>query len=237
MQILTNNILFGIVLSLVSFEIGLYISRKTKIPIFNPLLIAIGIIIAILIAFNIDFKDYNMGAQFINIFLGPSTVVLAVPLYKQMDLLKKHAISITIGILAGSIVGMFSVIGLSYILNLNGEIIRSLIPKSVTTPIGIEISNKLGGLVPITVLAIIITGICGAIMGPTICKIFRIKDEVAVGISIGTAAHAVGTTKAIELGETQGAMSGLSIGVAGIITVFIAPLSYHLAIFVYSIFK
>ena len=235
MKILTDNILFGIILSLIAFEIGLFFYKKTKIPIFNPLLIAIGIIISILLAFNIDFESYNKGAQFINIFLGPSTVVLAVPLYKQIELLKKHAVSIIIGILMGSLIGMISVIGLSYLLNLNGAIIKSLIPKSVTTPIGIEISSQIGGLVPITVLAIVITGICGAIMGPTICKIFRIKDQVAIGISIGTAAHAVGTTKAIELGETEGAMSGLAIGVAGIITVFIAPISYHLALFVYNL--
>jgi len=236
MNILTNNVLFGIVLSLIAFEIGLFIYRKTNISFFNPLLIAIGFVICFLLAFNIDFESYNKGAQFINMFLGPCTVILAVPLYKQIDLLKEHSTSIIIGILVGSLIGIFSIIGLSYLLNLNGEIIKSLIPKSVTTPIGIEISSELGGLVPITVLAIVITGICGAVMGPTICKIFRIKDPVAVGISLGTAAHAVGTSKAIELGETEGAMSGLSIGVAGIITVLIAPLSYHLAIFIYHLF-
>lgn len=236
MNILTNNVLFGIVLSLIAFEIGLFIYRKTNISFFNPLLIAIGFVICFLLAFNIDFESYNKGAQFINMFLGPCTVILAVPLYKQIELLKEHSTSIIIGILVGSFIGIFSIIGLSYLLNLNGEIIKSLIPKSVTTPIGIEISSELGGLVPITVLAIVITGICGAVMGPTICKIFRIKDPVAVGISLGTAAHAVGTSKAIELGETEGAMSGLSIGVAGIITVLISPLSYHLAIFIYHLF-
>lgn len=236
MNILTNNVLFGIVLSLIAFEIGLFIYRKTNISFFNPLLIAIGFVICFLLAFNIDFESYNKGAQFINMFLGPCTVILAVPLYKQIELLKEHSTSIIIGILVGSFIGIFSIIGLSYLLNLNGEIIKSLIPKSVTTPIGIEISSELGGLVPITVLAIVITGICGAVIGPTICKIFRIKDPVAVGISLGTAAHAVGTSKAIELGETEGAMSGLSIGVAGIITVLISPLSYHLAIFIYHLF-
>ncbi|MGG7178567.1 LrgB family protein [Clostridium paraputrificum] len=237
MSIVTNNILFGIVLSLLAFEIGLYIYKKTKIPVFNPLLISIGIVIAFLLAFNIDFEVYNEGAKFINMFLGPATVILAVPLYKQLELLKKHATSIFIGVLLGSIIGIFSVIGLSYILGLDSSLIKSLLPKSVTTPIGIELSSQLGGIVPITVLAIIISGITGAVIGPTICKIFRINDSVAVGISIGTAAHAVGTTKALELGETEGAMSGLSIGIAGIMTVFIAPLSYHLATYVYSFIK
>ena len=237
MNILTNNLLFGIVLSLVAFEIGLYINKKTKIPIFNPLLIAIGIVITFLLAFNIDFEVYNDGAKFINMFLGPSTVILAVPLYKQLELLKKHATAIFLGVFLGSIIGIVSVMWLSYFLGLDGSLIKSLLPKSVTTPIGIELSSQIGGIVPVTVLAIIISGITGAVIGPTICKIFRIHDSVAIGISIGTAAHAVGTTKALELGETEGAMSGLSIGVAVIMTVFIAPIYYQLASFLYNHFQ
>lgn len=237
LNILTNNLLFGIVLSLIAFEIGLYINRKTKISIFNPLLIAIALVIIFLTAFNIDFDTYNEGAKFINMFLGPSTVILAVPLYKQLKLLKEHAVSIVIGVFFGSLIGIFSIIGLSYLLGLHAPLIISLLPKSVTTPIGIEISNSLGGIVPITVLAIIVSGITGAVIGPLICKLFRIKDKVAVGISIGTASHAVGTTKALELGETEGAMSGLSIGVAGIMTVFIAPLAYQIALLVYALMK
>ncbi|RKI47648.1 LrgB family protein [Clostridium paraputrificum] len=237
MNIITNNILFGIVLSLAAFEIGLYIYRKTNIPLFNPLLIAIGIVVAFLLAFNIDFDTYNQGGKFINMFLGPSTVILAVPLYKQLDLLKKHSLSIFLGILLGSIIGIFAVIGLSYLLGLDASIIKSLLPKSVTTPIGIELSNQLGGISSVTVLAIILSGIIGAVMAPTICKIFKIKDSVAVGISLGTAAHAVGTTKALEIGETEGAMSGLSIGVAGIMTVFIAPLAYNISLYIHSLIK
>lgn len=237
MEALTNNLLFGIILSLIAFEIGLYIYKKTKIPVFNPLLIAIGIVIAFLLAFKIDFETYNSGAKFINMFLGPSTVILAVPLYKQIELLKKHAASILIGILFGSIVGMFSIVVLSHYIGLNGPLIKSLLPKSVTTPIGIELSNQLEGIVPITVLAIIISGIIGAVLGPAICKLFRIKDSVAIGVSIGTASHAVGTTKALEMGETEGAMSGLSIGIAGLITVFIAPIIYSISHYLYIIIK
>lgn len=237
MSILTNNLLFGIVLSLIAFEIGLYIYRKTNIPIFNPLLIATGIVICFLLVFNIDVEVYNKGGDFINMFLGPSTVVLAVPLYKQLNLLKKHSKAIITGILLGSFIGIFSIIGLSYFIGLDASLIKSLLPKSVTTPIGIELSNQLGGIVPITVLAIIVSGITGAVLGPTICKIFRIKDSVAVGVAIGTASHAVGTTKALELGDTEGAMSGLSIGVAGIMTVFIAPLAYNIALLVYGLIK
>lgn len=235
MDILSNNLLFGIVLSLVAFEISLYIYKKSRIPFFNPLLIAIVLVVGFLLIFNIDFELYNAGAKFINMFLGPATVILAVPLYKQIELLKKHATAILIGILLGSIVGICAVIGLSYILGLDSQLIKSLLPKSVTTPIGIELSNQLEGIVPITVLAIIISGITGAIIGPSVCKIFKITDSVAIGVAIGTAAHAVGTSKALEIGETEGAMSGLSIGIAGLMTVFIAPLTYTIAQYIYTL--
>jgi len=229
LSIITNNLFFGIILSLAAFEIGLYINKKTKVAIFNPLLIAILLVIGFLIAFNIDFDTYNSGAKFINMFLGPSTVVLALPLYKQIDLLKRNALSIISGILLGSIIGICSIIALSYIFKLDSDLMKSLIPKSVTTPIGIEISNQLEGIVPITVLAIILSGILGAVIGPYICKIFKINDSIAVGVSLGTASHAIGTTKALEIGEVEGAMSSLSIGVAGLMTVFIAPAIYNLA--------
>ena len=237
MEVITNNILFGLVLSLAAFEIGLFINRKTRIAVLNPLLISILFIICFLFAFNIDFETYNNGGQFINVFLGPSTVVLAVPLYKQLDLLKKNAKAILIGVFIGSSLGIFSIIGISYLVGLDIVMIKSLIPKSVTTPIGIAVSQQIGGLIPITVLAIIITGIIGAVIGPTICKIFKIKDKVAIGIAIGAASHAVGTTKALELGEIEGAMSSLSIGIAGIMTVIIAPLAYRFSAFIYNFIK
>lgn len=233
MDILTENLLFGLVISLIAFEIGLFISKKTKIPIFNPLLIAIILVMSFLFVFNIDFDTYNEGAQFINVFLGPATVVLAVPLYKQIDLLKKHALSIIVGILLGSFIGIISVMGFSKLFSLDEALLKSLLAKSVTTPIGIEITKSLDGIVPVTVLSIILSGIIGAIIGPPLCKFFKIKNSIAIGIGIGTASHAVGTSKALELGETEGAMSSLSIGVAGLITVFLAPLTFNLF---YSIF-
>ena len=237
MSTITNNLLFGLILSLVSFEIGLYIYRKTKIPIFNPLLIAVGIVICVLTAFHIDVDTYNNGAKFINMFLGPATVVLAVPLYKQLDLLRKNSKAIIMGTLGGCSIGLLSIIVISHFIGLNSSIIKSLLPKSVTTPIGIELSNQLGGILPITVLAIIISGIIGAIIGPTICNVLKITNSVAIGVAIGTASHAIGTSKALEIGEIEGAMSSLSIGIAGIITVFIAPLSYNLSYFLYNLIK
>lgn len=228
MDIFTNNMFFGIFISLIAFEIGLLIYRKTKFPLFNPLLIAILLIIGFLKLFNIDFDTFNTGGQFINMFLGPATIVLAVPLYKQFELLKKNFIPIILGITFGSLIGILSIISISVFLRLDSLITISLLSKSVTTPIGIEITNQLGGLAPVTVLAIIISGIVGAIVAPTVCKVFKITNPVAIGIGIGTSSHAVGTSKALEMGETEGAMSSLSIGIAGVITVFLAPLCYNL---------
>ncbi|WP_195999739.1 LrgB family protein [Clostridium sp. 1001271B_151109_B4] len=228
MDFLTSNMFFGIFISLVAYEIGQIIYEKTKLPIFNPLLVAIVIVIALLKIFNIDFETYNQGGQFINMFLGPATVILAVPLYKQLSLLKKNFIPIIIGITVGCFVSVISIILLSKVFGLDNNIIISLLPKSVTTPIGIEISNSLGGVTGVTVLAIIITGITGAIIAPIVCKIFRITNPVAIGIGIGTASHAVGTSKALEIGETEGAMSSLSIGIAGLMTVVIAPLCFSI---------
>lgn len=228
MNSLLDNSLFGIMLSLFAFELGSFIYKKTKFPFFNPILIAITIVIAILVNFNISFDTYNKGGQFISMFLGPATVILAVPLYKQISLLKKHALPILVGIFIGSTVGIVSLILLSHTFGLNEILIKSLIPKSVTTPIGMEISKQLQGIVPVTIISIVISGITGAIVGPSICKLLKIKSKIAIGIAMGTASHAVGTSKALELGETEGAMSGLSIGIAGLMTVFLAPIIYSL---------
>lgn len=220
--------LFGILLTILAFEIGLLISRKTGIALFNPLLISILLIIGFMQVTGLSLAKFNRGGDIISFFLGPATVILAVPLYRQIKLLKANLLPIMIGVMVGCVTAITSVYFLAELFGLGPELGLSLIPKSVTTPIGIEISRQIGGLPAITVAAIIITGIIGAVLGPLICKLFFIRDKVAIGISIGTAAHAVGTTKAIELGETEGAMSGLAIGVAGLFTVFLAPVFVHL---------
>lgn len=230
MEHITNNIFFGIIISLVAFETGLYIRKKTKLDIFNPLLIAISLVIIFLLIFNIDVSDYSKGADFINMFLGPATVVLAVPLYKQLSSLKKHLVPILSGVFIGSVLCIISVIIFCLILKLDESVKISLLSKSVTTPIGIEITNSLGGISSITILSIVLTGIVGSVLGPSICKIFKIKNEIAIGLAIGTSSHAVGTSKALELGEVEGAMSSLSIGIAGLMTVFLAPLLYNISI-------
>jgi predicted murein hydrolase (TIGR00659 family) len=223
MKEILRSPLFGVMISLIAFEIGLFINKKTRKSFLNPLLIAIVIVILALKIFDISLQDYNKGGQIISFLLGPATVALAVPLYKNFTVLKKNALPIIVGIFTGSVVSIASVILLSKAFGLDAVLSLSLVPKSVTTPIGIEVSKQLGGVPEITVAAIIITGITGAIMAQVVFSALKIKDKVAIGIAIGTSAHAVGTGKAIEMGEIEGGMSGLSIGVAGLITVIIAP--------------
>lgn len=224
MMVFFDSPYFGILLSILFFELGLLIYKKTKISFCNPLLLATSGMVAFLLIFDIDVAYYDRGGSLILFFLGPATVILAVPLYKQLDLLKKHFIPILAGIFVGCITAIVSVISFARLFGINQMIEISLMPKSVTTPIGIELSKQLGGIQGITVVAIVITGILGAVIAPIVCKIFKIENPVARGIAIGTASHAGGTTKAVEMGETEGAMSGLAIGIAGIITALIAPI-------------
>ncbi len=212
---------FQVLISILAYETGLFIYRKTKISLFNPLLIGILLVMGFIMKAGISLDTYNKGGNLISFFLGPATVILAVPLYKQLDSLKKEFIPIMAGVLTGCITTVFSVRFLSARMGLSKELQESLIPKSITTPIGIELSKQLGGIPAVTVAAILITGIFGAVIGPGVCKLLRITDKTATGIAIGTSSHAVGTTKAVELGEKEGAMSGLAIGVAGLFTVLL----------------
>lgn len=216
--------IFGLILTILFYNIGIYIQKKTKKPIFNPLLIAILCIILFLSITKIPYESYKLGADRINFFLGPVTIVLAVPLYKQFDLFKKYLLEILIGISCGVVVSFISVKLIGYFTNANLDIINSLIPKSITTPMGISLTKTLNGVEAITVVSIILTGILGAIMSSIVFKIGKINHPVAKGIALGTSAHALGTTKALEMGEVEGAMSGLSIGISGIITVILIPI-------------
>lgn len=221
---LLNTPSFGIIISTLFFIIGNYIYLKSKISFLNPLLISVFSIILILYIFKIPYNYYEKGGSFISLFLAPSTILLAVPLYNRFSLLKKHFKAIMIGTVTGTIVSVTYIFAISKLLGVKKDVFLALLPKSVTTPIAIEITKNLEGIVPITVVSVVITGILGAIVSETLLKIFRVKDKVAVGIAIGTASHAVGTSKAVEIGETEGAMSGLAIGIVGIITVLIAPI-------------
>ena len=211
--------------SLVAFEIGKYIFNKTKLALFNPLLIRTIIVMGFLNYFKVPVSNYMVGGDLILFFLAPATVVLAVPLYRQLNLLKKNFLPIMVGGIAESIFNaIISVVVLGKIMGIDQKLLLSFMPKSITTPIGIELSTLLGGIPSITVFAIIVTGIIGNVSAPYVCSLCRIKHPVAKGIGIGISSHAVGTSRAIEMGEVEGAMSALSIVIAGILTIAIAPL-------------
>ena len=216
--------IFGVILTILFFNIGIYIQKKTNKPIFNPLLVAILGIILFLSITKIPYESYKLGGDRINFFLGPVTIVLAVPLYKQFDLFKKYLLEILIGISCGVVVSFISIKLIGHFTNADVDIINSLIPKSITTPMGISLTKTLNGVEAITVVSIILTGILGAIISPIVFKIGKINNPVAKGIALGTSAHALGTTKALEMGEVEGAMSGLSIEISGIITVILIPI-------------
>lgn len=228
MNDIISSPLFGVLISLISYEIGVYINKRTKLSIFNPLLIAMAILIFLLTKLHIKYEDFNNGGQLITFFLYPATVALALPMYKKFNLFKENALSILISILCGDVCGIVCIVLLSKFFKLSDVLTKSLIPKSVTTPIGMAISKELGGLPSITVVAIILTGVIGSIIGPSLYSIFKINDEVAMGIAMGASSHAVGTAKSMELGEIEGAMSGLTMAISGIITVFLAPIMWNL---------
>lgn len=216
--------LFGILLSLIAFEIGVALHKKWRYSLVNPLLIANILIIGFLCITGISYETYKVGGDYISFFLGPVTVVLAVPLYKQIQNLKKYWVSILTGICVGSLTSIFCVIATSKIFGLSHTLMLSLLPKSVTIPMGSVISEQIGGIPSVTIIAITITGITGAVTSPIVCRFFRIKNPVAQGVATGTASHALGTSRALEMGEVQGAMSSLSIGIAGVFTAIVAPI-------------
>ena len=224
MNAIINSPLFGILLTLVTFEIGVTISKKFKYSFLNPLLIANILIVGFLLITGISLESYNVGGDYISVMLSPATVVLAVPLYRQISKLKQFWKPILAGIFAGSLTSLACVIVVSKLVGLSETLMLSLLPKSITIPMGSVVSAQIGGIPPVTIIAITITGITGAVAAPAVCRFCRIKHKVAQGVAIGTASHALGTSKAMEMGEVQGAMSSLSIGVAGLFTAITAPL-------------
>lgn len=223
-EIISNSTFFGVMICIISYEIGLLIKRKWKKSFLNPLLISIIIVILILLAFHVDYDKFNEGAKYLSYLLTPATVCLAIPLYEQIALLKSNWKGIVAGISAGVLTSMVCVLGMSMLFRLSHEEYVTLLPKSITTAIGMGISEEMGGIVTITVAVIIVTGVLGNVIAELVCKLFRITDPIAKGIGIGTASHAVGTSKALEMGEIEGAMSSLSVAVAGLMTVVAASI-------------
>lgn len=221
---ITNEPLFGIFLTLLSFLAFKFICEKIKIPLLNPLILSIVFIIIILKLFNIPFDNYYNGAEIFNTLIIPATVALAIPLYRNFELLKKYSKEILMTIFLSTIsLTVLSILIMKF-LNFENDIISSLIPKTVTTAIAISLAEKLNGIPSITVICVIVCGNIGALFASPIFSFFKINNPISQGISLGVSSHAVGTARASELGEIQSSMSGLALIITGIILVFTAPL-------------
>ena len=219
MSFFENSVFFGVVISLLAYGAGSLLQSRFKLALFNPLLISVAATIAVLAAAGIDYDVYYSGAQYLSYLLTPATVCLAVPLYEKLEVLKKNWRAILIGIVSGVLTTLLCILAMSLLFGLSHEEYVTLLPKSITTAIGMGVSEELGGYVTLTVAVIIITGVLGNIFALLICRVFRIREPIAKGIAIGTSSHAVGTAKAMEMGEVEGAMSSLSIAISGLLTV------------------
>lgn len=220
---LGNSAFFGVALSLCAYGLGVVVQKHVKCPLLNPLLVSAALIIALLVGAHIDYEVYNTGAKYLSYLLTPATVCLAVPLYEKLSLLRRDGAAVLTGVLAGVLTTLVSVLLLSAVFGLSHAEYVTLLPKSITTAIGMGVSEELGGHVTVTVAAIIATGMTGSTIAPGLCRLLKIHDPVAKGVAIGTASHAMGTSKAMEMGETEGAMSSLAIVVSGILTVAVVP--------------
>ena len=218
-SLLEQSVFFGVAVSIAAYESGNLLKKKFKSALLNPLLISVAVTILILIAFHIDYATYYEGAKYFSYLLTPAPVCLAIPMYEQLELLKKNMKAVMAGIVSGVLMSLGCIFIMAVFFKLNHQTYVTLLPKSITTAIGMGVSEELGGYVTITVAVIVITGILGNIIGETVCKIFRIEEPIAKGVALGTASHAIGTARAMEMGQIEGAMSSLSIAVAGLLTV------------------
>lgn len=223
-DLIQKSAYFGMVISLGAFFLGSFLKKKFKWSLLNPLLLSIVFTVTFLLVCKIDYNSYYEGAKYLNYLLTPATVCLAIPLFEQFEVLKKSGKAVFLGIVSGIVTSMLSVLAMAVLFSFSHEEYVTFLPKSITTAIGMGVSEELGGYVPITVAAIVITGVLGNVIAEFVLKLFRIEEPVAKGIAIGSSSHAIGTTKAMELGEVEGAMSSLSIVVSGIITVISASL-------------
>lgn len=219
-----DSVFFGVLISLSSYSIGLMLKMKTGWSLMNPLLISIVLVIVFLLLTGVDYKTYNAGASCISYLLTPATICLAVPLYQQVELLKRNYRAVVIGIFSGVLASLCSVLLLALLFHFDHATYVTFLPKSITTAIGIGISEELGGNVSVSVVVIIVTGVLGNIFAEKFLTLLHIKEPIAKGIAIGCSSHALGTAKAMEMGTIEGAMSSLSIVVCGIMTVIGASL-------------
>lgn len=225
MKDLTAQSYFGVMLTVVAYWLGMKVQKKTRLAICNGMLLAVLLVIAVLLVFHIPYESYWQGGELINLFLGPATACMAVTVYSQRKLLARHWLPVLVGCVVGVVTAMGSILVLCRLLGLDRAMTMSLLPKSVTMPIATVVAQGHGGTVAVTVAAVVVTGMLGNLCAPLLVKLFRVKDPMAVGLGIGACSHAMGTAKALELGETEGAMSGLAIGLCGILTTVLALLA------------
>ena len=222
-EVILNSAASGVFISLAAYGIGVLVKRRWNTALANPLMIAIILVILFLLATGTDYETYNASAKYLSYLLAPATVSLAIPMYDRLHLLKENYRAILTGILSGVAASLLTVLALALLFGLTRAEYVTLLPKSVTTAIGMGVSAEAGGIVTITVISIVITGILGNIIAEPVTGLFRITDPVAKGLAIGTSAHAIGTVKALEMGEVEGAMSSLAVAVAGLVTVLVVP--------------
>ena len=224
MSFAAQSLYFGVVVSLLTYWLGMWLKKKLGWAVLNPILVSVAVVIFLLKVLKVDYEVYNEGAKYISYLLTPATVCLAIPLYKQLELLKKNLTAVAAAILAGVASSAVSIFALCLLFRMEHVYYVTLLPKSITTAIGMGVSEEAGWIVTITVVCIIVTGILGNMIGETVFKLIRLESPIAKGLALGTSAHAVGTAKALELGEIEGAMSSLSVAVAGLLTVLVVPL-------------
>ncbi len=216
--------LFPLVLTLGAYQVGLWLRKKWNHPLCNPLLIATALVIGVLLLTGVSVDSYQAGSGAISWLLTPATVCLALPLYRQMKVLKKQLPAILVGIAAGTVVSLAVIFGMCKLFAVNEQVTVSLLPKSITTAMGIVLSGENGGIESLTAAAIIITGILGSLTGSLMCKLFRLTDPISQGVAFGTASHVIGTSRATEIDPLAGAVSSLSLAVAGLLTAVLFPL-------------
>lgn len=226
MREVLNTPLFGIALSIVAFKIGIWANKKLQNPLANPLIIAMALIVILLLVFDIPLDSYEKGSSIISLFLAPVTAVLALSIYRQRALLKDSLLPVMMGTFAGALASLFSIKWTCGLLGLDSVVLSSLMSKSVTTPIAIALTEQFGGIPALTVASTVISGALGNLLAPVLAKMFFISDPVAHGVGIGSCSHALGTSKALEIGEVEGAMSSIAISLSGIFTVLLAPLFF-----------
>ncbi len=212
-----------LLITLLSYMAGTVIQRKAKTLLCNPILIAVILVLLFLAATGIDLEVYQAGNNYLSWLLTPATVCLAISMYEQFQILRKHICVIVVGVTVGAVSSLIMILGLGLLFRYSPEIIISLLPKSVTTAIGVPLSSLAGGITPITTAAIILTGITASVLGPVLCKVFHLTDEIAQGVAYGTSGHVIGTTKAMESSKLSGAVSSLSLVVAGLLTAVVFP--------------